>query len=108
MTTVPLIAGRPVSRLAMGLVTLVVLGQVADLLTFALVIGHQVPGREVGALGGVLHDLGPGAVYLLKAVAITALAVGAYALRHRPKFLALLALVGFLGALANFASFVTA
>jgi hypothetical protein len=34
--------------------------------------------------------------------------VGAYALRHRPKFLALLALVGFLGALANFASFVTA
>jgi hydrogenase/urease accessory protein HupE len=102
MTTIPLTAIRSVPRLTMILVALVVLGQLADLLTFA------VPGSEVGALGGVLHNLGPGAVYLLKLIALSALAFGAYALRHRPKFLALLASVGFFGAFTNFASFVTA
>jgi hypothetical protein len=108
MTTIPLTAIRSVPRLTMILVALVVLGQLADLLTFAVVIGHSVPGSEVGALGGVLHNLGPGAVYLLKLIALSALAFGAYALRHRPKFLALLASVGFFGAFTNFASFVTA
>ena len=108
MTTAPLVAVRSIPRLTMILVALVVLGQLADLLTFAVVIGHSVPGSEVGALGGILHDLGPGAVYLVKVIGLAALAFGAYALRHRPKFLAVLAFVGFLGAFTNFASFVTA
>jgi hypothetical protein len=108
MTTTALTAIRSVPRLTMTLVALVVIGQVADLLTFAVVIGHAVPGSEVGALGGVLHDLGPGAVYLVKLIGITALAFGAYALRHRPRFLAILATIGFLGAFTNSASFITA
>jgi hypothetical protein len=108
MTTVALTAIRSVPRLTMTLVALVILGQLADLLTFAVVITHGVPGSEVGALGGVLHNLGPGAVYLVKVVGLAALAFGAYALRHRPKFLGLLAFVGFLGAFANSASFLTA
>ncbi len=92
----------------MTLVALVVLGQLADLLTFAVIIGHAVPGSEVGAMGGVLHDLGPGGVYVAKVIALSALAIGAYALRHRPKFLAVLAFVGFFGAFANFTAIVTA
>jgi hypothetical protein len=108
MTTAPLTATRSVSRLAMILVALVVLGQLADLLTFAICINTGVPGKEVGALAGVLDSLGPGAVYLLKLIALAALAFGAYALRHRPKFLALLAFVGFFGAFANVTALVTA
>jgi len=108
MTTISLTTNRSVPRLTMILVALVVLGQLADLLTFAVVIGHSVPGSEVGALGGVLHNLGPGAVYLLKVIGLVALAFGAYALRHRPKFLALLACGGFFGAFTNFTAIVTA
>jgi len=41
-------------------------------------------------------------------IALAALAFGAYALRHRPKFLALLACGGFFGAFTNFTAIVTA
>jgi hypothetical protein len=92
----------------MALVLLVVVGQVADLITFMVVIATEVPGTEAGPLGRVLVTLGPVAVVVVKLLAISALGLGALALRHRGRVLALLVAVGFFGALMNTLAIATA
>ena len=92
----------------LGLVFLVVLGQLLDLATFVVITATGVPGTEAGPLGSVLATLGPGGVIVAKSLAITAIALGAFALRHRSKFLWLLAAVGFFGAFMNTTAILTA
>jgi hypothetical protein len=89
-------------------VLLILVGQFADLFTFTLVIASEVPGTEAGPLGSVLLTLGPGAVVCLKLLAIAALGLGGWALRHRTRLLSILAMVGFLGATMNLLALVTA
>ncbi len=91
-----------------ALVLSIIIGQFADLVTFVLVIAAEVPGTEAGPLGSVLVTLGPGAVVLLKLIAIAALGVGGWALRHRTRLLAALTVVGFFGAFMNTLALVTA
>jgi len=82
-------------------VALVVMGQLTDLLSFLGDVRLAAPGREVGPIAPLLATFGVGGVVAVKLLALVALGVGAFALRDRRHLLSSLALIGFLGAIAN-------
>ena len=78
---------------------LVVMSQLADLLTFPIAIAQ--PGRELGVAAVVLEVGGLPLVLAFKSAGLVVVAYLAWRLAHRPRLLAAIALVGFVGAASN-------
>ena len=89
----------------MTYVALVMLGQLADLLSFLGDMRLGAVGREVGPLAPVLATFGVHGVLFVKLAALVAIGLGALALERHPRLLAALALVGFAGAITNLSAF---